>query len=239
MFSLDLCIWVTNKITRPAILSKAALPARPRKLMYRLGRDTKYSAESTGLLLGAHLLHSETSHFSSVTFATDNQAAILALDQHKPGPSHTILNEFESIIGRIREEQGNLDVTVQWVPGHQGIQGNEDADQAAKQAAGGSSSRARSLPKLLRKPLPTSKAAVKLILSRKLQARALKWRHNSPRYHEASRIDPNMPSKHFLQDIEDLPRPHPSILLQLRTGHAPLNYFLHKIGQVQSHLPAV
>jgi ribonuclease HI len=133
-----------------AILTKSTLPACPQKLIYHLGHDTKYtvySAESTGLLLGAYLLQSEMSHFSLVTFTTDNQAAILAIDQYRPGPSHTILDEFEGIIECIREEQGHLDITlaVQWVPGHQGIQGNEDADQAAKQAAEGASSHAQSL----------------------------------------------------------------------------------------------
>jgi ribonuclease HI len=220
-----------------AVMIKRASPSRPRKLLYHLGRGTKYtvySAETTGLLLGAHLLRSVTSHFTSVTFATDNQAAILALDTNKPGPSHIILDAFESLIRRLRDELGRLDITVQWVPGHQGIQGNEAADQAAKEAAEGASSRSRALPKMLKKPLPVSKAATKLTHSRKLHDRATKWWRASPRYSKASRIDPSMPSNNFMQEIKDLPRLHSSILLQLRTGHAPLNYFLHKIGQADS-----
>jgi hypothetical protein len=116
------------------------------------------------------------------------------------------------------------------------VQGNELADQAAKGAADGISSQARDLPKLLRKPLLASKAAVAMVERNKLQERFCKWWRASPRFNRTQRIDPSLPSKAFMKLVKDWPRPHSSILLQLRTGHAPLNKYLHKIGKADSPL---
>src|ERR1700730_3294653 len=45
-----------------------------------------------------------------------------------------------------------------------------------------------------------------------------------------------MLSKGFLKLTQDAPRLHSSILLQLRTGHAPLNSHLYRIGRAESPL---
>jgi hypothetical protein len=44
-----------------------------------------------------------------------------------------------------------------------------------------------------------------------------------------NKIDKNMPSRKYLDLIEDLPRRQSSIIIQLRTGFAPLNGYLHSI----------
>jgi hypothetical protein len=38
--------------------------------------------------------------------------------------------------------------------------------------------------------------------------------------------------KHFLKLASNLPRRHTSILMQLRTGHLPLNHHVHQIGKL-------
>ena len=49
-----------------------------------------------------------------------------------------------------------------------------------------------------------------------------------------SSIDDSLPSKKFIQLTALLPRRHASLLIQLRTAHAPLNYHLHRIAKVDS-----
>lgn len=93
-----------------AILTKAW--RCPRQMQLHLGKTDKYTiytGEVVGLLLGAHLLKTETSHFESVVFAVDNQATILSLHAHKPAPSHLLLDDFEKQIKTLRETHERLD----------------------------------------------------------------------------------------------------------------------------------
>ena len=48
------------------------------------------------------------------------------------------------------------------------------------------------------------------------------------------KIDDKLPSHSFLAATSHLSRAQASILMQLCTGHIPLNYFLHKINKVES-----
>ena len=48
------------------------------------------------------------------------------------------------------------------------------------------------------------------------------------------RIDPGMPSKAFCKMAERLPRRQASLLIQLRTGHVPLQQHLHRLRKVDT-----
>ena len=48
------------------------------------------------------------------------------------------------------------------------------------------------------------------------------------------KIDNKLPSHSFLAETSHMSRAQVSILMQLHTGHVPLNYFLHKISKVES-----
>ncbi|KAI0281745.1 hypothetical protein BC826DRAFT_866296, partial [Russula brevipes] len=52
-------------------------------------------------------------------------------------------------------------ITIRWTAGHQGIEGNELADQEAKLAAHGSSSDTKLLPRYLRRKMLTNASAIK------------------------------------------------------------------------------
>lgn len=85
----------------------------------------------------------------------------------------------------------------------------------------------------IRGTLPHSTSAMKQVFYQKLRKRAQKQYEKSPRFRRMRRIDPTAPSKHFLKLTSNLPRRrHASILMQLRTGHLPLNHHLHQIGKL-------
>ncbi|KIK34524.1 hypothetical protein CY34DRAFT_17666 [Suillus luteus UH-Slu-Lm8-n1] len=54
---------------------------------------------------------------------------------------------------------------------------------------------------------------------------------DSPRLQRIRTIDPSVPSNNYANITDDLPRRHCSLLFQLRSGHAPLNKFLHRIAK--------
>ena len=64
-----------------------------------------------------------------VSILLDNQAAVRALEQGRSNSSQTVVDKFSSL-------RHNRRVEIHWIPGHVGIQGNEEADKLAKSALG-------------------------------------------------------------------------------------------------------
>ncbi|OAX43629.1 hypothetical protein K503DRAFT_853199 [Rhizopogon vinicolor AM-OR11-026] len=125
---------------------------------------------------------------------------------------------------------------IRWSPGHNGLLGNKAADEQAKRAAWGDTSEGPDLPKSLRskagtpKSLPISKSALKQV-HRKIKKDAENIMRHSPRFPALQAIDASAPSKKFAEITERLPRRHSLLLFQLRTGHVPLNKYLHRISK--------
>jgi ribonuclease HI len=67
------------------------------------------------------------------TVFLDSQAAIRRLQHTEPGPGQELAMRAQATARRLQAQQ--MEVTVQWVPGHAGVEGNKQADKAAKQAA--------------------------------------------------------------------------------------------------------
>ena len=114
----------------------------------------------------------------------DNQVAIKALNNQLPHPSHYLLDHIHTTIEKLHEKQdklqnaddfsrarhaanplvvnsrGIIDLKLQWVPGHVDFPPNEKADTNAKRATRGYQSSVNLLPRILRKPLPSSISAI-------------------------------------------------------------------------------
>jgi ribonuclease HI len=99
--------------------------------------STVYAGELQGISLALQIAQQDRSRGNSrskVLIYTDNQAAIRSTAKPK-GKSGAYL--LRSIAKQIDELQlQGLNTEIRWVPAHIGIQGNEEADRAAKEATG-------------------------------------------------------------------------------------------------------
>lgn len=150
------------------------------------------------------------------------------------GPGQHLWKAVHQLMKAVQQRHPDIRITLRWVPGHMDVEGNELADQHAKDAATGRSSDKTSLPKYLRKTLPRSAAKAKQMMKAQAKREAEEAWKKSPRYAKLNTIDNTLPSAKFLQLTADIPRKHAALLIQLRTGHAPLKKHLHRIKRATS-----
>ena len=228
-----------GKVGAAATLLRDGRPART--LHFHLGPEkehTVHEAELVGILLGLHLISTERKGGTTCAIGSDNQAAIKAFlsDFRKPG--HHLARESLRLayLIRNRRRKSKYKLTLRWTAGHEGIEGNEVADQEAKKAAEGRTSDLNLLPAYLRKPLLTNPSAVKRAHNDALKGKwANTWKH-SDRGRKMGNIDSTTPSKGFLKAISTLgvTRTAASTIAQLRISHIPLNSYLKRFKRVDS-----
>src|SRR6266851_5700150 len=124
-------------------------------------------------LLGMHILSTGKGRKATATISMDNQAAIKAFMSDLRNPGHHLMREALHIASKISKEKkkggkGKDMLTIRWMAGHEGIEGNELADREAKKVAKGHTSDIRLLPHYLRKPILINSSAVKKAYNKSL-----------------------------------------------------------------------
>ena len=153
-----------GKVGAAAVLLRAGKPARI--LHLHLGSEDKHTvheAELAGILLGLHLIGMERKNSTTFMLGSDNQATIKAFQSNLRSPGHHLTREALCLAHQIHQRKRTTKyvLTIRWMAGHEGIEGNKAMDQEAKKAAEGLTSDIMRLPSYLRKPLPTNPSAIK------------------------------------------------------------------------------
>ena len=78
------------------------------------------------------LIHSVILHNKKIAILTDSRAGIAALKKYSPKHHSNIINQIKEKIEQLNTE--DFDLTIQWIPSHVGVPGNEMADQLAREA---------------------------------------------------------------------------------------------------------
>ncbi|QRV88338.1 ribonuclease H-like protein [Ceratobasidium sp. AG-Ba] len=207
----------------------------PNKILrHHLGSDKRhvvYEAELVGAMLALHLLANER-NVESAWIGIDNQAVLHTMRSPVINAAPHLVLAIADLAKRLTRTHPGLTVTTTWVPAHEGVPGNEAADLAAKEAARGLSSDTEDLPPFLRNQITASPAAAKQAF-KEAQREIWKQRWEEDISDASARIraiDESTPSNAFHKLAQTMPRRHASLLVQLRTGHVPLNAYLHRFG---------
>jgi ribonuclease HI len=194
-----------------------------------MGADTTstvYAGELQGIILALRMAAADRAkgnNRSKLLIYTDNQAAIRSSAKPKGKSGAYLLSDIAQRTQQLSSL--GLPIEIRWIPAHVGIQGNEDADKAAKEATGW---------REIGQAGPVAEQPQKLY---RLRSTLKTWAHkeaNKPwhtnwasdtRGRTSFRCTPR-PTKRTLQLHEGLSKRHSAILVQMRTEKIGLKDFL-------------
>ena len=91
--------------------------------------------QNTAIRMAINFFEEKINEHNDTYIFTDNQSAIQAVESPKRQSGQYIIEEILDAIDRIHKVKPTCTIHIEWVPGHMNIEGNEQADQAAKAAA--------------------------------------------------------------------------------------------------------
>ncbi len=177
-----------------------------------LGRSaTVYQAEVVAIATAAQHLHSKGTRGETIHFLSDSRATLLSLKA--PKIVRKTVSECVNNLNRLAARDNTI--LVRWIPGHTGVDGNEEADKRAKEGA-----RTQTMgPEPF---LPVAQAEVKHEVHQwALDEHRARWtqREDCRQAHEAM----GWPSRGTVAKLTALGRADLRLATQAITGHCNLN----------------
>ncbi|XP_048484155.1 uncharacterized protein LOC105391530 [Plutella xylostella] len=212
-------VWYTDGSKKEGLAGSGIYGERPRARKYAsLGRFASvFQAEIYAIIGCAYENLDRAFTRRNIFILSDSQAALKALTSAEVNSK--LIMECILILNKIG---ANNRVTLRWVPGHCGINGNEEADELARLGA-------ESLPlgpePIIGLPKCTSRREIKdWAHNQSLEA----W-NNVPGQHHARALIVGYSQK-FTRRVLELTRNQIRVLTRTLSGHCRLNRHLHKMG---------
>lgn len=154
---------------------------------------------------------------------TDSERVLHLLQQPGKHKNETLRQIF-SLLRTAKQQQ--LDIQLNWVPAHSGVQGNEIAHSLAYSATeiGRTTTNRKITLRESQKPDKNSQEKKRAHFQSLIVARHLR------------KLDAALPGRHTRKLYDRLNRADAAILAQLRGGYCKLNSYLYNIGQTDSQL---
>ena len=193
-----------------------------------LGCQTKYNvyaAELAAIQVGISQWARIRGLYPVCYIYTDSQAACMSIAKPRRQSGQSIIR---NILDQIDEVGPRQQLNIVWIPGHQGVEGNERADKEAKTAA-----QSPEVSQRTRYPPQKSCSAQDIKAKAKVQWQKT-WEAGATARHlrrilarEGAEAGPKL--------YNEIPnRESASTLVQLRTGHCRLNKYLYRMGKKDS-----
>ncbi|XP_048478231.1 uncharacterized protein LOC125488794 [Plutella xylostella] len=212
-------VWYTDGSKKEGLAGSGIYGERPRARKYAsLGRFASvFQAEIYAIIGCAYENLDRAFTRRNIFILSDSQAALKALTSAEVNSK--LIMECILILNKIG---ANNRVTLRWVPGHCGINGNEEADELARLGA-------ESLPlgpePIIGLPKCTSRREIKDWA----QNQSLEAWNNVPGQHHARALIVGYSQK-FTRRALELTRNQLRVLTRTLSGHCRLNSHLHKMG---------
>jgi ribonuclease HI len=185
-----------------------------------------YAAELMAIQMAVSLTEEKIEEYTNVHIFTDNQSAIQAIESPRKQSGQYIIKGIIDITDRIHAIKPTTNIRIEWVPGHENIDGNEQADQAAKTAA---------TPNATPPTIRMRSAQKRLIQSSMKTKWETEWKtgkKNAARLRKMSQ-HPGTTSGLKLYGVLQQ-RKHVVWISRLRTGHCHLNEYLHRFNIIET-----
>ena len=156
---------------------------------------------------------------ANVVIFTDSKSVLECLNNNSV-PTSAIRDLMKSI-HTFSKKYGN-EISLQWIPSHCNIKGNESADKLAKEGA---------MMDQPDKPVPLN--TCKQIIKSNIQ---IEWMSGWAQDKTGRKYFPYMPKPNKKDPLNKLERKEQSIIFRLRTQHAPLNHHLNRLNPMHEPL---
>jgi len=187
-----------------------------------------FDAECAALARALEVAARRRSAPEAVTIYTDAQAAMRRIVADEPGPGQKYAVLARKWVAALKQTRPEVRIEIRWCPAHEGVEGNEKADEWAKQAAEEPDARGVEWLRygdrygVRRMPPPRSLANLKREIAEKKWGEARSWteeRIRGRKYRLARDQRPNWM-------VERAPKHLAGRFHQLRTGHCRTGQYL-------------